>query len=233
MGLSLTGNNLANSINGAEGDDILSGGGGGDRLDGGTGADSLYGGEGSDRFIVDDSDDLVFETTGQGVDTVYARVSYALAAGQSVETLRAYAGDTGLTLTGNELANSLIGLGGDDILIGGGGRDQMTGGLGADRFVVSGPGDTGLTASTADRILDFVIGTDLIDLSGIDAVAGGADSAFSFIGTDEFSGQAGELRMSIEGGFTRIKADVDGDGTADFMILLQGIHNLSSSDFVL
>ncbi len=232
-GLALTGNNLDNRIYGAAGDDVLTGGGGVDCLDGGAGADSLTGGVGSDIYFVDDSDDDVFELTGQGTDSVYARSSYSLTAGQSLERLYAHAGNTGLTLTGNEIANSLFGAGGADRLDGGAGRDQMTGGAGADRFVFSAVTDTGRTSSSADRILDFSVGTDLIDLSALDAIAGGSDNAFSFIGTDGFSRTSGELRVMTQGGFTRVIGDVNGDGVADFVVVLLGVHSLTASDFVL
>ena len=201
----------------------------------------------------------MIEAADAGTDAVYAKASFTLAAVQSMEVMRANARATGLTLTGNELANningaegddvlsgggagdrldggagadSLIGLGSGDILAGGGGRDQLTGGGGADRFVF-GAGDTGRTPSTAERVLDFSIGLDRIDLSALDAITGGSDNAFSFIGTDSFSRTAGELRMTVVSGWTRVMGDTDGDGNTDFMVLLQGVHSLTASDFVL
>ena len=42
---------------------------------------------------------------GQGTDTVMASVNYTLTAGSEIEFLRANAGTTGLSLTGNALAN--------------------------------------------------------------------------------------------------------------------------------
>lgn len=49
--------------------------------------------------------------------------------------------------------------------------------------------------SGPDIIRDFVRGTDKIDLSAIDAVAGGADNAFTWIGSNAFSGAQGQLRI--------------------------------------
>ena len=69
---------------------------------------------------------------GGGTDTVYASVNYALQAGQEVESLRANAGATGLTLTGNEFNNTLVGGSGNDTLNGGGGNDTLNGLAGAD-----------------------------------------------------------------------------------------------------
>ena len=60
----------------------------------------------------------------------------------------------------------------------------------------------------------------------------GNNSAFSFIGSGNFSRTAGELRMTVVSGRTRVMGDTDGDGSADFMVLLKGVHSLTSADFV-
>ena len=39
--------------------------------------------------------------------------------------------------------------------------------------------------------------------------------------------------MTVVSGWTRVMGDTDGDGSADFMVLLQGVHSLTSADFVL
>ena len=71
--------------------------------------------------------------------------AYTLAAGQGVETLEAAASvDHGITLVGNDLANTVIGGIGDDTLEGGGvtgpvmdtNHDVLRGGLGDDTYVV-------------------------------------------------------------------------------------------------
>jgi Ca2+-binding RTX toxin-like protein len=125
-------------LNGGSGDDTLSGGGGNDNLIGGTGADTMAGGLGNDAYSVDNSDDQVIEAVGQGTDTVYCSVSFALATGQEVEYLRVR-GSAGLTLTGNELNNILVGGSGDDVLDGGsGGNDQIFGGDGNDTLSTEG-----------------------------------------------------------------------------------------------
>ncbi len=123
-GLTLTGNEFNNAVIGgaagdtlvgAEGNDTLTGNGGNDSLDGGlgndalnggAGADTMAGGAGNDTYTVDNAGDVVTEATGGGTDTVFTTVSYALAAGSEVEVLRANAGATPLSLTGNEFANS-------------------------------------------------------------------------------------------------------------------------------
>ena len=87
----------------------------------------MAGGSGNDFYYVDNAGDRVIEAAGGGSDNVYARVSYALAAGQEVEFLRVY-GSAGLTLTGNEFANTLIGGLASDTLTGGAGNDTLRGG---------------------------------------------------------------------------------------------------------
>jgi Ca2+-binding RTX toxin-like protein len=146
--------------------------------------------------------------------------------GSAIDNVRLYATDG---MSGDD---TLIGGDGDDILIGGGGADLMTGGAGADTFRL-GTGDSG-TGSAEDRIVDFLSGTDKIDLSAIDADAGtSGNQAFSFIGTDAFSAIAGEVRYNFNGTDTYVKADIDGDGAADLVIILSGSVTPLGSDFVL
>ena len=90
---------------------MLVGGAGNDTLNGNAGADTMLGGLGNDSYIVDNAGDVVTEAVGQGTDTVFATVSYALAAGSEVETLQIERRSTGLTLTGNEFNNTIIGNG--------------------------------------------------------------------------------------------------------------------------
>ncbi len=71
------------------------------------------------------------------------------------------------------------------------------------------------------------------DLGVIDAVSGGVDDAFAFIGTAAFSGTAGELRQAASGGNAIVTGDVDGNGAGDFQILLIESHALNQTDFVL
>ena len=80
-----------------------------------------------------------------------------------------------------------------------------------------------------DTIMDFARG-DKIDLSALDANAKMAkDQAFNFIGSSAFSGKAGELRYDG----TTIYGDVDGNGVADFSIIISNHATLSGSDFIL
>jgi serralysin len=233
----IAGNAGANTLNGRGGDDTLYGNAGNDRLygganndvlDGGAGLDRMAGGTGNDRYRVDSAGDKVTEVAGEGADTIYASVSYALSVGSAVEYLRAASetATTAINLTGNEYAQTLSGNAGANVLNGGAGNDTLIGRGGADRFVFSNFGDT-------DRISDFVSGVDRIDLSSLDANASvDGNQAFNFIEDAAFSGAAGELRAYASEGVRYVAGDVNGDGIADFTIIL-GTVTVQAGDFLL
>lgn len=254
----LTGNAGSNKLWGLGGNDTLVGGAGNDTLDGGSGADALTGGTGNDIYLVDSLGDAITELGGEGTDTVQASVSWTLGAHlERLELLGSGAIDgtgNGLAniLTGNAGANVLSGMDGSDKLYGragddsldggagsdwlegGAGRDVVAGGSGSDRFVFR-PGDFGgADAASADRIIDFGDADgDRIHLSLIDADSTAAgDQAFSWLGDGAFTGVAGQLRYEQVDGNTYVSGDVNGDGIADFMIRLDGVHSLGSDDFV-
>ena len=251
----LTGTALPDTMRGLGGNDILKALGGNDILDGGTGSDTMYGGAGNDVYIVDSVGDKVIELAGEGtLDVVKASITYTLTA--NVENLLLM-GTAAIDGTGNTIANkivgnagnntlsglsgndTLLGGGGNDRLIGGAGMDTMTGGTGNDTFVF-GPSDFGSRTGTgADRIVDFTPG-DKIDLSAIDALVSASgygasgDQAFHFIGGNGFHNHTGaELRYVISGTATYIYGNMNGDTTADWCIKLDGVHTLSSTDFIL
>lgn len=80
---------------------------------------------------------------------------------------------------------------------------------------------------------DRARGNDHNDLSGIDAMAGGADDAFSFIGSGGVTHVAGQLRAYADGGSTVIEGDVNEDGVADLRLTLTGTYSLLSGGLVL
>ena len=87
---------------GGDGTDTLYGGPGNDHLDGGSGADKMFGGTGDDTFVVDNTSDVITENANQGIDTIFASVSYTLAANLENLTLTGLAALAG---TGNDLRN--------------------------------------------------------------------------------------------------------------------------------
>ena len=233
----VNGNSLGNKITGNAGNNMLSGLDGNDWLDGRGGVDTMVGGTGDDVFTVDGPGDIVVEDPGGGTDTVRTGIaSYTLPA--DVEKLALF-GTANSAGNGNSLANKITGNagnntinGGDgaDTLIGAIGADTLTGGTGVDRFEFDALDDS--TAAAPDLITDFVQGVDRIDVARIDAVPGGGNDPFLFIGTAGFSGVAGQLRYT-PGATTVISADADGDAVADLMIYLTGNIALTASDFFL
>jgi serralysin len=125
---------------------------------------------------------------------------------------------------------------GNDTLRGGAGRDTLTGGSGADRFVFERVLEfAGAASTTCDVITDFSHAEgDTIILSPIDAnTLTAADDPVIFIGSAPFHHAAGELRATIVGGSTLVQGDINGDGTADFALLLTGALTLTRYDFQL
>lgn len=126
----------------------------------------------------------------------------------------------------------------DNRIGGGGGNDTISAGFGADTLIGNGGADTfdfNFTDSRADRIEDFNRGAgDKISLWSLDAdQTQSGKQSFDFIGASAFSVTAGELRAVQSGSVTRIMGDVDGNGTADFTIVLTRDIALMESDFIL
>jgi Ca2+-binding RTX toxin-like protein len=247
------------TLNGGDGDDELYGDGDHDILNGGAGSDLMYGGYGNDTFYVEYEGDTVVEGLWEGTDQVYTSLTnYMLS--DHVENLTFIgAGDPALNFTGSNVANIILGKGGDDLLDGLGGADELMGNAGNDTIhggsgddlliggsgadVLTGGGDGDLfrfsdgdsgTGAGADRINDYVNWVDKIDLRGVDANSGSAgDQAFTFIGTAAFSGTAGELRYTFDGTDTWLQGDITGDGVSDFEIVFTGSVGLYGTDFYL
>jgi Ca2+-binding RTX toxin-like protein len=180
----LTGNGLANMLNGSAGNDILYGnsgndaligGAGNDLLLGGTGNDTMIGGTGNDIYWLNQSGDSIVENAGEGTDAVNVFVSgYTLA--DNVEDGWLVAAGT---LAGNGLANVLNGASGADVLNGAGGSDTLVGNGGNDTFVfVSGQ-------AIGDGIVDFAgngaAAGDSLQFAGFGTLAQGA--SFTQVGT--------------------------------------------------
>ena len=188
----------------------------------GAGGDTANGRAGNDNFFGDAGNDYLFGDAGDD----------NLDGGINNDFL--YGGADNDGLIGGAGADTIYGQDGDDLIRGDGGVDFLNGGTGADRFYFFELGDTGNTNATADRIGDFSQAQgDIIDLSQMDAVAGGANNAFTFIGSAAFSNVAGQLRYQQISGTTYVQGDIDGNGVGDFVIRIDGAVTLTAGDFAL
>ena len=234
--------------------DHLTGGDGADLLNGNAGADFMTGGNGNDSYYVDNSSDHITEVAGGGTDSAYISASsYTLDANAQVEYLFANVG-TGVTINGNSFsthitggagadhltggsgADVIKGGGGNDTITGGAGGDVLTGGAGNDHFVFKSIADSAKAAGQYDSITDFTQGAgatgDKIDLSAIDASTAAGTQTFHWVGSGAFVA-AGDLRAVVNAnGTTTITADVDGNHTADFQIVLLTPVTLTANDFL-
>jgi Ca2+-binding RTX toxin-like protein len=193
----------------------------------------LDGGEGQDTLLL---------LTGETVDLSNGsdQVNGGLGRVTGFEHVDASAAVAKVAITGSSENNLLIGSryddvlaggAGDDILVGGGGTDTLFGGAGADTFRFGSIFDM---KGTRDQIRDFSRSEgDKIDLRGIDAIKGGADDPFTFVGANAFTKSAGELRYSPTSGGILVQGDVDGNGKADFTIFVASVQSLAFDDFLL
>ncbi|HEX6866541.1 MAG TPA: M10 family metallopeptidase C-terminal domain-containing protein, partial [Caulobacteraceae bacterium] len=215
----ITGNSAAN---------LLVGGDGNDRLNGAGGADTMRGGLGNDLYYVDELGDVVTEYRDEGTDTVISTITYGILSAYENITL---AGSANIDATGNNSANMLTGNDADNVLTGLRGADRMWGKAGSDTFLFKAAADS--ITGQEDRIYDFDALADVIDLSLIDAnTALAGNQAFAWAAS--FSGQAGQavLGYNATSNLSTLSLDANGDGVADFKLLIDG-HMSGDSGFIL
>jgi len=166
--LTLTGTSNLNGTGNASNNNIT-GNGGDNRLDGGMGFDTLIGGAGNDTYVVNHPIERVVEGYNQGVDQVEASATFNIASLPNIENI-SLTGSNHINATGNLANNLLIGNAGNnqldggrgnDTLMAGPGLDTLIGGLDKDLYVLR-FGQSSVT--NPDRLQDFAIGTDKIDL---------------------------------------------------------------------
>lgn len=253
----LDGNDL---LFGQGGADTLLGGNGNDQLNGGSGADSMVGGAGDDFYNVDDPLDRVVEAANGGTDRVNATVSHTLA--PDVENLT-LGGSGAIAGTGNALANAMIGnasanllsgLDGNDILQGGGGADKLRGGNGNDNLsgqdgadlLLGGAGFDVLAGGAGadsfrfgapiadwDRINDFAIGVDRIEVVGSDfgnLLPPGALSATAFREGAFAVGSDAQFLYNTGTGVLRWDEDGAGGSESVIVAVLTGAPSLQAGD---
>jgi hypothetical protein len=123
-------------------------------------------------------------------------------------------------LYGGDNTDRLSGGAGDDFLAGGLGRDLLTGGAGADVFSFDHMGEVSV-GQLQDHVADFETGVDVISFA--------FGPPKTFIGAAAFNNVAGEIRYARGGGL--IQGDLDGNGTVDFVLVLDNHSLLTAADF--
>ncbi|MEM6549991.1 MAG: LamG-like jellyroll fold domain-containing protein [Pseudomonadota bacterium] len=181
---SIFGRGGIDNLIGQEGNDLLVGGSGVDMLRGDVGNDilkglqgndNMYGGDGRDRLLGQDGDDMM--QGGAGNDRLIGGTGDDVMEGQAgVDILVGQSGND--SLYGGADRDILVGGADDDLLNGGDGNDVMRGQTGNDRFeggagidvmVGGGGADTFVmeTNGGVDRVVDFQVGIDSIEITGI------------------------------------------------------------------
>jgi trimeric autotransporter adhesin len=203
LGNEFIGNDADNKLQGLAGDDDIRGGGGSDVLLGGTGSDNmsgqtgfdlldggagddeliddqgggdtLIGGTGNDLYIVFGNDTTIIELANGGIDEVAAGdISFSLIGLNTIENLELFG--TGVTGTGNKLANKISGNDGANTLIGGEGNDTLDGGKGGDRMTGNNGDDTYIVDDDGDIVFEDKGGGRDSVLSSVDfAMASGLE----------------------------------------------------------
>jgi Ca2+-binding RTX toxin-like protein len=173
--------------------DIITGGEGNDTIFANSGLgdyDILNGGGGDDTYYVDTPDDIIYEGSTEGTDTVYCDINgggfymwaYLENAVLIDDTPFVAGNELNNRLTGSDLNNWLLGNDGNDTLIGGKGDDVLFGDLiggaaGVDTFVFN-------AGDGQDVIGDFHHGEDKIQFNGIFADFAAAQANFVQFGGD-------------------------------------------------
>ena len=199
-----TGNALANSLTGNDA---------ANSLDGGDGADTLIGSLGNDSYTVDNSGDVVTETSSLAteIDSVNSSVSFSL--DDNIENLT-LTGSAAINGTGNELANSLTGNAGANSLEGGAGADTLIGGLGNDSYTVDNKRDVVTETSSLATEIDSVN-------SSITYTLGDNLENLTLTGSEAIKGTGNALANSLTGN----AADNSLDGGVGADTLIGGLGN--------
>ncbi|UVE16259.1 heme peroxidase [Pseudomonas sp. LS44] len=199
-GLIITGTNLANTLDGAAGNDVIQGLGGNDVLNGlggldlllgGTGNDTLNGGDDNDTLSGDAGNDIL--NGGTGADTMNGGTGNDTYVVDNLGDVVSEAGGNGTDLVQTTLGSYTLVTGVENLTYTG--LDSFTGtGNTVANVITGGAGDDSLSGDAGNDTLNGNGGSDtLIGDAGNDALNGGAgdDSLDGGTGNDDLNGGAG------------------------------------------
>lgn len=171
--------------------------------------------------------DEITENANEGIDTVYASVSYGL--GANLENLE-LTGSANVAAYGNTLDNLLRGNDSANLLDGKGGNDTLEGRDGADIFQFS----TALGDGSVVTIADFTAGVDSIRLlaSVFTSLTAGALGAGAFVIGTEAADADDHLIYNADTGALIYDDNGSGAGGATQFALLDKHLDLASTDFM-
>lgn len=194
-----------------------------------SGVEVLIGSAGADRFTGDDGTNTLtgldgndFLSGGLGDDRLLGGFGND----------RGFGGDGNDRLVGNGGLDTLSGGNGDDVIAGDLDIDRLTGGSGVDRFVFRAQSDLQALAGTGpERITDFVAGTDLIDVSAMDARPT-VPGAQPWVFTGGAASNAGQIGVRQVGANTFLDF-IFVKGSQIETLRLDGLIALTAADFIL
>ena len=126
-------------------------------------------------------------------------------------------------LIGSTDRDLLIGLAGNDDVHGGGAGDVLIGGSGANRFSYGSLSDSPAVKGQQDTLFGFKAQAgDRLDFTPLGV-------ALRFIGTERFSGVAGEVRFQPGS----LQLDANGDASPELELLLPGVKSLGAEALLL
>jgi len=238
------------TLKGTPAHDKFDGLAGNDFINGLAGADTMKGGLGNDTYTVENTGDVVIETSSLAseIDSVNSSISYTLK--NNVENLT-LTGTAAINGTGNALNNILTGNRGANNLNGGAGADKMMGGLGNDFYVVDNIGDVVIETSALATEMDTVKSSvtyaiknnvENLTLTGTAAINGtgntlnnlltgnaGANTLAGLAGDDVLTGLAGADTMIGGLGNDTYVVDNIGDVVTEYSALTTEIDSVNSS----
>ncbi len=190
---------------------------GNNTITGNIAANTMAGGLGNDSFFVQSLDDVIIEAAGEGGDTVYAALSWALDNIQEVENI-ILLGTANINATGNDLGNYL----GGNI-----GKNVLNGGLGDDTYNIG-------ASATNDTIVLDTGGNDTVIVGASYSIANRPDlenislagtGAFNAVGNANLNVLIGnEGKNTLNGG---IGADTMIGGKGDDVFYVDDVNDIA------